>query len=323
MTALSNVEQFIGVLRITVYTVFSQVSSACFTAIFCDFSVNVIVISLPNALSVSLHSQFVSRGRASINVPIAELAELDDNLLRGALIIDADALCFLQRNTEYADADHQRLLAMRQTFLSRCRALDVPYILLSDGRVLGVTGDAQGENLEEEKLAPMCAAGRQLAALEYSLVANGGQGMVLRTGPLIAVQDDNFLSDCLATMRGGKVLRLNDSGLAYPTPVTDLARVISGLVDQISCGTPCRGVYHYCSSGAASAYEFAEVACAFASQFVAPLGDLEVDDNGSGWRPEVPNLSCERILQDFGIKRLPWRGYLPRMIKTVCEEKSK
>ena len=284
---------------------------------------NVIVISRPSALSAALHSQFVSRGRNSINVPVAELAELDDELLRGALVVDAEALCFLQRNTGYSEQEHHHLLGLQHAFLARCHAYKVPYLLLSDGRVFGANDKAGCENLEAEDSAPECAAGTQLASLEQALVGNGRQGMVLRTGPLIAVQDDNFLSDCLVTMRGGKVLRLNDTGLAFPTPVADLARVISGLIDQISCGTPCRGVYHYCSSGAASAYEFAEVVCAFASQFVAPMAGLEVDENSSGWCPEVPNLSCERILQDFGIKRLPWRGYLPRMIKTVCEEKSK
>lgn len=284
---------------------------------------NVIVISPPGGLSAALQSQFSSRGRASISMVIDELAGLSDELLRGAMIVDADALCFLQRNTAYSDKECQRLLALRQAFWARCRRFDVPVIFLSDGRVFGAGESGDAESLELDALAPSCIAGRQLAVLEQSILAQSEQVMVLRTGPLVSVQAGSFLGDCLATMRGGEVLRLNDTRISYPTPVSDLARVISGLVDQISCGASCRGVYHYCSSGAASAYEFAEVACAFASQFVAPMADLAVDDDSPGWCPDAPVISCERILQDFGIKRLPWRAYLPRMIKTVCEEASK
>jgi len=284
--------------------------------------VNVVVISRSSALSTALLSQFASRSRASIALPVDDLHALGVDQLRGAMVVDADALVFLQRKDSHAAAEQQRLLALRQDFKARCDALAVPYLLLSDGRLFGAAAE-EVEYAEGDELAPIDAAGFQLAELEQVLCAAGEQGMVLRTGPLIAVQGGNFLGDCLATMRGGKVLRLNDTRMTCPTPVADLARVISGLVDQISCGTPCRGVYHYASSGTASAYEFAEVVCAFASQFVAPIADIEVDDSGEGWRPAVPVLSCDRILQDFGIKRLPWRAYLPRMIKSVCEEAAK
>ena len=284
---------------------------------------NVIVISRPGALVTALLSQFAVRGRASINVSFDELAGFGDELLRGALVIDTDALSFLQRNVAFAHAEHERLLGLRQVFLSRCRTLGVPYLLLSDGRVFGELDNTGTAFFEADKPEAKCIAGAQFAAVENALVASEVSGLVLRTGPLIAVQEGNFLCDCLLTMRGGETLRLNDAQVSYPTPVADLARVVSGLVDQISCGAACGGVYHYCSSGGASAYEFAEVVCAFASQFVAPMAGLEVDEEGETWCPEVPELSCERILQDFGIKRLPWRADLPRMIKTVCEETSK
>jgi dTDP-4-dehydrorhamnose reductase len=285
--------------------------------------VNVIVITPPSGLSVALHSQFSARGRASINVAVDDLSGLSDDLLIGALVVDADALCFLQRNSAYSDDEFQDLLSLRQAFWDRCRQFNVPTILLSDGRVFGVGNRVNSESHEADVPAPACLAGEQLATLERAMLAHIEQIMVLRTGPLIAVQAGSFLSDCLATMRGGEVLRLNDTRISYPTPVADLARVVSGLVDQISCGAPCSGIYHYCSSGAASAYEFAEVACAFASQFVAPMAGLEVDEDSLAWCPDAPAISCERILQDFGIKRLPWRAYLPRMIKTVCEETTK
>ena len=268
-----------------------------------NVSVNVVLIS----------SQLGSRGRPFAHVSVDDLQAFDTALLRNSIVIDSDALVSFQLSDGVAEADHARLLDARRKVLQSCLAMDVPYVFLSDGRVFDGFTERQHEYVESDQKNAGSVAGKQLAEYE-SLV---------RTGPLIAAQEGNFLGDCLVTMRGGSVLTLNDSVTSCPTPVSDLARVVSGIVDQLSCGASCRGVYHYNSSGSASAYEFAEVVCAFASQFVAPVADIAADDEGITWRPDAPVLSCNQILQDFGIKQLPWRAYLPRMVRAICEEVTK
>ena len=288
-----------------------------------NVSVNVVLISNPSALSDAICSQLGSRGRPFAQVSVDDLQAFDTALLRNSIVIDSDALVSFQLSDGVAEADHARLLDARRKVLQSCLAMDVPYVFLSDGRVFDGFTERQHEYVESDQKNAGSVAGKQLAEYE-SLVADvAGQGLVLRTGPLIAAQEGNFLGDCLVTMRGGSVLTLNDSVTSCPTPVSDLARVVSGIVDQLSCGASCRGVYHYNSSGSASAYEFAEVVCAFASQFVAPVADIAADDEGITWRPDAPVLSCNQILQDFGIKQLPWRAYLPRMVRAICEEVTK
>jgi dTDP-4-dehydrorhamnose reductase len=286
-------------------------------------SVNVVLISpSDSAFSIALNSQLKSRQRSLRVIDRAGLADLDDKHLREAIVVDADAVLILQRDCRTALSAIESSLEQRQAFRARCESLSVPYLFLSDGRVFA--SDVENDSFDEsDAITANTVPGIFLAELEKRLCENGGSAMILRTGPLIASRGASFLNDCLATMRGSRVLSLNDKLISCPTPVADLARVISGIIDQIACGVACRGVYHYCSSGRASAFEFAEVVCAFASQFVTPMADIADLDSGHRWQPNVPELGCEQILQDFGIKQLPWRAYLPRMIKTACEEAGK
>lgn len=284
---------------------------------------NVVLISPPGPLSDAIRSQLALRERSLVAIAIDDLHALDRALLRDAIVIDADVLACFQASDGGSDESHTQRLAARKSLLQSCRALEVPYLFLSDGRVFDGISEQSHDYLETDDVAAVSSAGKQFAEFERLVSSVAGQGVILRTGPLIATEEGNFLGDCLVTMREGKVLALNDSLMSCPTPVADLARVVSGMVDQLSCGAPCRGVYHYNSSGVASAYEFAEVVYAFASQFVAPVADIAVEGTGITWAPRVPVLSCDQILQDFGIKQLPWRAYLPRMVRAVCEGASK
>jgi dTDP-4-dehydrorhamnose reductase len=288
-----------------------------------NVSVNVVLISRSSALSDSIRNQLNLRERPLVILSSEDLPNFDTKLLRNAIVVDGDPLVCFQSSDGVTAALHEQSLVERRRLLQACREMDAPYVFLSDGRVFDASTGSDHERREDEDAVASSLAGKQLAEFERLVLGVAGQGLVLRTGPLIAAQEGNFLGDCLAAMRDGNVLSLNDSLMGCPTPVSDLARVVSGMLDQLSCGAPCRGVYHYNSSGAASAYEFAEVVCAFASQFVAPVADIAAADTGITWVPQVPVLSCDQLLQDFGIKQLPWRAYLPRMVRAICEGVSK
>jgi dTDP-4-dehydrorhamnose reductase len=288
-----------------------------------NVSVNVVLISPSGPLSEAIRNQLALRERSLVAIDLDDLHTFDAALLRDSIVIDADVLACCQLIDGVSDECHTRRLAARESLLQSCRALEVPYLLLSDGRVFDGITEQSHDYLEADDITAASSAGKQFAEFEHLVMSVAGRGVVLRTGPLITEEEGNFLGGCLVTMREGKVLTLNDSLMSCPTPVADLARVVSGMVDQLCCGAPCRGVYHYNSSGVASAYEFAEVVSAFASQFVAPVADIALEDAGVTWTPRVPVLSCGKILQDFGIKQLPWRAYLPHMVRAVCEGVSK
>lgn len=285
---------------------------------------NVVVISSSGALDHALQIQFSSRGRPLSSVSAEELIHFPLGEFRDCCLLDVAFYEQLQLGP-LADEDFEKQCEIRQQLYRRFADEQGRVILISDGRVLGESDDA-GPCREDEERHPSCEVGRQLAQVEVMLEASGC-GVILRSGPLLAAEGHGFLSGCVQRLQRGELMRLDGATMTCPTAAADLARVVSGMVDQLLCGADCSGVYHYTSSGQTSAYEFAEVVYAFVSQLVnlpASEGDAMVSEVGAeAWQPQVSPLCCERILFDFGIKQLPWRAFLPRIVKTLCEESSK
>ena len=111
-------------------------------------------------------------------------------------------------------------------------------------------------------------------------------------------------------------LSLSRQHRGCPIPAEDAARVISGMLDQYSCGLEAWGIFHYCSPDVTNCYEFAEVLLAAASQYTAFSEDdpttLEADENG---REQDFRLSCEKIRDTFAIKQQPWRASVAALVK--------
>ena len=274
---------------------------------------NVVLLSNGGPLADAIRAQFASRGREILDS--VHVADASDGALRDALVIDARWISPLQGGGIASPP------AFYETLLHACARQSALYLLITDGGVF------DGANLDDEGAAentiPAASSewGRQLIALEEQVLASNAQTLILRTGTLVAASGDHFLADCVRWFRQSDAVSLRNPRRACPTPVTDLARVVSGMVDQLSCGALCRGVYHYNSSGSSTAFEFAEVSLAYASQFVAVASEISADDDqGEDWQPWIAPLSCDRILRHFGIKQLPWRAYLPKLIKSLCEE---
>lgn len=285
---------------------------------------NVILISEGGAISQGMLSQFSLRGRQMQLVSADRLSELDPARLGDACVVDTG---FVSGITAPAMSEPElvSLIEARQKFYARCGEVGARLVLLSDGRVFD--GMADGPHAENSVPMPASDVGEQLRRLEDVLLVTAPGALVLRTSALISTQGDDFLGRCLAAFREGRNLSLDHAVSACPTALPDLARVVSAIVDQLSCGASCAGIYHYTSSGQSTAYEFAEVVYAFASQLLdLPISEeqaLAVCDGSEGWHPLVPMMRCDGVLFDFGIKQLPWRSYLPKMIKALCEELAK
>lgn len=273
---------------------------------------SILLLCDDRTLAAALDGQLRSRGRVLQSLsPEALLAE--PSLADGAIVINA-LLVPGRPVTEALLATQQQLLAALSTHLQS-------YLQISDARVLEGL-DEETQLAENVTPAPVSVEAQRLVELEEALLSAPCQALILRAGPLIAPGGDNFLSALLRSLIAGDVVGLRNTLQSCPTPVSDLARVVSAMVDQLLCGAPCRGIYHYQSSGSCSAYAFAEIAYAHASQYLANAPDIVEDERGWDWPAELPVLQCERLLRNFGIKQLPWRAWLPKMIKSLCEEAS-
>lgn len=286
---------------------------------------NVVLISEGGAICQGLQSQFALRGRALRTLSISQLDRLDPAALSDTCVIDEGIAAGSMGSVLEADQLTQ-LISHRQGVYARCEAQGARLVLLSDGRVFDGLAEV-GPFPESQAPRPGSVLGEQCRRLEDALLVEAPSSLVLRTSALISAAGGDFLSRCLTAFRQGQSLALDHRVQACPTALPDFARVVSGIVDQLSCGASCAGIYHYSSSGQSTAYEFAEVVYAFASQLMdLPMSEaqaLSVTDSGDGWWPLVPMLRCDAVLFDFGIKQLPWRSYLPKMIKTLCEELGK
>jgi dTDP-4-dehydrorhamnose reductase len=276
----------------------------------------VLVIATPSTLQQTLCHWFEGRERAYRVVEPEHVQSLGRSDLDGHVVVDLATLEGLQRGTDLILSGEGRHHLIELVEASGC-----PFVQLSDGRVFD--GDeAPINHRESDSVQPGSVTGARLSAVEHLLERHVPSHVILRTGPVFSNQSDNFFVKLFRRLLDGGDIGLNSQLKTCPTHVTDLARVVSGLIDQLACGANNWGVYHYNSSGPTSAYEFAEVMLAFASQQL-DLGQkatsLTVQEAGVRIEPAVPVLRCEKILHDFGIKQLPWRSFLPQPIKLLCE----
>jgi dTDP-4-dehydrorhamnose reductase len=99
--------------------------------------------------------------------------------------------------------------------------------------------------------------------------------------------------------------------------------VVSGMLDQFSCGLQAWGIYHYCSSDITNCYEFAEVLLAAASQYEEFSGEAVLATaEEAGVNIVSRNLDCSKIKDTFAIKQQPWRASVAGQVKQYYTEQS-
>ncbi len=281
-------------------------------------SVNTVLISTGCAVAEAVRAQFTSRGRAVIDISPSSVSLLSDSQLANAVVVD---LCWGSESLRKG-SDLVELVELHRNLLGRCSALAARYLMLGDGRVFEGIAEA-GPVVEDAALEPASELSCVLDAAEQRVAAlTDLQGLVLRVGPVLSTAPGGLLSECVSALRQELPRTLQNNYKSCPTPVADLARVLSAMTDQLACGAECRGAFHYNSSGACGTYEFVEVVYAYAAQFLLASSAISEGDAGESWQPWVPELSCEKLLGNFGIKQLPWRAWLPKLIKSLCEEEN-
>ncbi|WP_018404826.1 sugar nucleotide-binding protein [Marinobacter gelidimuriae] len=126
--------------------------------------------------------------------------------------------------------------------------------------------------------------------------------IILRTGWSLG----RFIRKVQASTAAGTRLSLPGRCVGQPLAVTDLARVMRAIIQQLDCGAEVWGTYQYAGSEGISLYE---LGLAIAGLPGIPE-DLHLVDEVSGWgqlEPVNTRLVCTKIRNTFGIKQVPWR----------------
>jgi dTDP-4-dehydrorhamnose reductase len=274
-----------------------------------------IVYSEP-ALQSALTSQWQQRSFSACCTAQQDLAA---SLAEQLAASDDDEQCLvIDCASRELTADGRPLFSddLFRQLVDGCRARRAQLLLLSDSRVF--PGGKQRYR-ETDAAQPPSSAGLHLFNREQYLRDQLREHIVLRTGPLIAASGNNLLTDLLQRFRHGGTVAVSTAPRFCPTPVADIARVLSAIYQQLDCAAQCWGTYHYHSSDAASSYEFAEVLLAAAAQYWDVGGGhtqllTAVAEPSSGI---FPTLNCQHIRDTFGIQQLPWRKAIPQLLKTI------
>ncbi|MCZ6831087.1 MAG: sugar nucleotide-binding protein [Gammaproteobacteria bacterium] len=286
----------------------------------------VLIIGADTPVGLSLADTLAQRGREFVSLPRADCRwkserQAKKSLRRAACDISVDTR--IQSAADGGIQVHDIDIA-RSTWLARAsQVLKLPYLHLSCARVFA--GSAGRAYREEDHPDGQSTISDLLCQAESTVRDSCEQHLILRMGPVFAPAGINVITHMLRQLNEGEQLHLSREQQGCPIATEDAAWVISGMLDQISCGLQAWGIYHYCSPDITNCFEFAEVLLAAASQY-RDLDAEAVQLVPTEAAITVRNLDCNKIRNTFAIKQQPWRASVADHVKqyyngTVTEEK--
>lgn len=272
-----------------------------------------------NALAV----RFRERERAYLSVSVAQLMAIEDlgqylRQQRISVMVNTASASLLK--LEGFDFD-EHLFQLTRLFKAGER-LKLPFIHMSNSRVFD---SEEGRSYRESDLAePSTEIGEKYQRLEALLRERCKRHIILRISTLLSAQGDNALTSLLRRLQAGGEVGLSLHGNNAPVHVNDFSRLVVALVDQLSCGVDewsvnVWGDYHYVSSDPTTSYHFGETVLAAMSQYTncEQVVLMGIDNIDAEWRR--PLLNCEKLLNTFGLKQMPWRSSIVASVKVYFE----
>lgn len=206
-----------------------------------------------------------------------------------------------------------------------CGALSVPLFHLSSDYVFD--GHYASGYKEDDQSSPLGLYGESKWQGEERLRAVLPQHIILRVSWVFSTIGDNFMRRALQQAREQQSIRAVDDRRGCPTSAADIARVITAMLKQIHNGAENWGTYHYCGAEVTSRYGFTEAVLAAAGQYekltaetLEPISSSELCSDAE--RPASSVLVCNKLLNAFGIRQIPWRNELIAMVRLQYQEQS-
>ena len=239
-------------------------------------------------------------------------------LLRAAqcdMLIDARLVTAINSSQPVGQPDIERT----QWLAGLCGKLGISYFFVSSSRVF--SGALKRPYRETDDTDPVDDIGRGLVEVERVLQDELPEHLILRLGRVFAGRRPNSLSAILDRLVRGERVVSSDRYRGSPVHVAEVARVVSGMIDQVSAGAGAHGLYHYCSLGDTGYYTFVEAVVAIASQFdaFANARELLIDDTNETQPIINRSLDCTAIRHQFGIQQLSWREFTARAVRRYME----
>ncbi|WP_051235577.1 sugar nucleotide-binding protein [Marinimicrobium agarilyticum] len=210
------------------------------------------------------------------------------------------------------------------TMATVCHERGIPMIQLSSYQVFG--GDNKSTHAERDEPSPQSEAGRAWLAAEEAVNEALAERVVLRLSWLIDSHGNNRLTRLLQAIFENRELVANTRLRGAPTALSDVARVLVGVIKQISCGAQNWGVMHYASREACTEAEFVDRVVEVLRQ-LDTLPDtlskgMETTDSLPSDEPVSAVLAVRRLRDGFGVQQRSWEPYLVPMIKQWLHDRT-
>ncbi len=231
------------------------------------------------------------------------------------LIIDARLISQM----ESADPLGQPDLERTRWLAGLVAKTDARYVFLSSSQVFG--GSLSRPYRESDIPDARGGAGLILAQAETELRAILEHVVVLRLGWMFSGRGPGRFKQLLDRFRAGHDIHATDCWRDCPVHAAEVARVVSGVIDQLAVGANDKGIYHYGSAGDTGYYNFCEAVVAHASQRepFSRAASLLKEIDASTISAENRALDCSAIRHQFGIQQRPWRDFIERAVGRYIE----
>ncbi|MFP8966626.1 SDR family oxidoreductase [Pokkaliibacter sp. CJK22405] len=268
---------------------------------------------------------FVVEAASHRMLDIADLSQIEAMLdrVQPAFIVNAAGVADLASSEQSPDRC-RRVNQEGPAFLATAaQARGIGLLHLSCGWVFD--GMQSSPYKEDDPIRPVGRLGESKWLGEEGVRRHCQRHIILRTHWLFSGHEQGEVARVLQMARTEPQIRALVDHIGQPTAVSDLARVVTAILQQLSCGVQEWGTYHYASAEYTSKYGFYEAILAQARQYIAIACDELIGAEAAqepGAIPARPNqarLDCRKIRYVFGIGQRPWRQYLQGMLTEMCD----
>jgi dTDP-4-dehydrorhamnose reductase len=211
-----------------------------------------------------------------------------------------------------------------------CR-IGAPVIHFSTDYVF--SGDGSLPWQETDSTGPLSVYGASKLAGEQALAASGAEHIIFRTSWVFGARGKNFLLTILNLAAEREELQIVDDQYGAPTWSRTLARLVAHTIlqgENAARGSslaeamhPISGVYHACSSGSATWFDFASEFLrlarldhpeqAFAKLVAVPSSSFPT----AAKRPGNSRLNCEKMTSTLGFVMPPWQDSVYKVMREI------
>ncbi|GAA6169782.1 sugar nucleotide-binding protein [Sessilibacter corallicola] len=209
------------------------------------------------------------------------------------------------------------VVPVAQTISQYCSDNNKVLMQLSNYRVFSGT---KSGFLESDEIEPRDSCGTVFAELE-KIVAEVERHILLRLSWVIGATGENLMTTISESLWRGNQADIHAERRGAPVGHCDIARIVTAVVKQVSCGSQNWGIFHYSSADVCTEEELAEEISERLKSECDTQGMIN-DISDAEAKPYSAALGYRRLMDNFGIQPRTWRQGLNLELTTWLAQRS-